>query len=139
MGAEPQIQAFFDEPTNTVSYLVWDPASRRGVVIDPVLDFDPAERLGRRRFGRGAAGGGRDAKDHDRVGARNPYPCRSSVRRAADQGPHRRQIAIGEHVREVQKIFRPIFGAEDVKATAATSTGCSRTASGWRSAACRSK
>ena len=23
--AKPEIKAFFDEPTNTVSYLVWDP------------------------------------------------------------------------------------------------------------------
>ena len=38
----PQIRAFFDEPTNTVSYLVWNPDEKRGVVIDPVLDFDPA-------------------------------------------------------------------------------------------------
>ena len=38
----PEIRAFFDEPTNTVSYLVWNPDERRGVVIDPVLDFDPA-------------------------------------------------------------------------------------------------
>ncbi|MBR0684195.1 MBL fold metallo-hydrolase, partial [Roseomonas eburnea] len=31
----PAIRAFFDEPTNTVSYLVWDPATKRGAVIDP--------------------------------------------------------------------------------------------------------
>ena len=42
MGVKPEIKAFFDEPTNTVTYLVWDPATRRGVAIDPVLDFDPA-------------------------------------------------------------------------------------------------
>ena len=40
--AGAKIHAFFDEPTNTVTYLVWDPDERRGVVIDPVLDFDPA-------------------------------------------------------------------------------------------------
>ena len=34
------IRAFFDEPTNTVSYLVWDPATKRGAVIDPVLDWE---------------------------------------------------------------------------------------------------
>ena len=34
------IRGFFDEPTNTVSYLVFDRATRRGAVIDPVLDFD---------------------------------------------------------------------------------------------------
>ena len=38
--AKPQIQAFFDEPTNTVSYLVWDAATMEGAVIDPVLDYD---------------------------------------------------------------------------------------------------
>ncbi len=34
----PLIRAFFDEPTDTASYLVWDPATKEGVVIDPVLD-----------------------------------------------------------------------------------------------------
>ena len=34
------IRGFFDEATNTVSYLVWDRGTRRGAVIDPVLDFD---------------------------------------------------------------------------------------------------
>jgi hypothetical protein len=34
------IKGFFDEPTNTVSYLVWDRATGKGAVIDPVLDFD---------------------------------------------------------------------------------------------------
>jgi len=42
VSSVPQIRAFFDEPTNTVTYLVWDPATLRGVAIDPVLDFDPA-------------------------------------------------------------------------------------------------
>ena len=26
---KPEIRAFFDEPTNTVSYLVWDAATKR--------------------------------------------------------------------------------------------------------------
>ena len=37
---KPEIRAFFDEPTNTVSYLVWDAATMEGAVIDPVLDYD---------------------------------------------------------------------------------------------------
>lgn len=40
--ARPQVRAFFHEPTNTVSYLVWDPASKRAAIIDSVLDFDQA-------------------------------------------------------------------------------------------------
>ena len=54
MSAKPIIEAFFDEPTNTISYLVVDPASGDAAVIDPVLDFDmpsgaadtrPADRI----------------------------------------------------------------------------------------------
>ena len=39
---KPNIKAFFDEATFTVTYIVSDPATRRAAVIDPVLDFDPA-------------------------------------------------------------------------------------------------
>ncbi|MBT8099501.1 MAG: MBL fold metallo-hydrolase [Gammaproteobacteria bacterium] len=38
----PVVTAFFDEATNTVSYVVADPTSREAAVIDPVLDFDAA-------------------------------------------------------------------------------------------------
>jgi glyoxylase-like metal-dependent hydrolase (beta-lactamase superfamily II) len=116
MGVVPQIQAFFDEPTNTVSYLVWDPDSRHGIAIDPVLDFDPASGL----------------VDDDSVGELLGVAEREGividwVLETHIHADHLSgapliktwtgaSIAIGEHVREVQNIFRPIFGAADVKA-----------------------
>lgn len=36
-----QIEAFFDEATYTLTYVVWDEQTRDAVVIDPVLDYDP--------------------------------------------------------------------------------------------------
>ena len=36
------IQHFFDENTNTFSYVVSDPATRQCAIIDSVLDYDPA-------------------------------------------------------------------------------------------------
>ena len=39
---KPDIRAFFDEDTYTVSYVVSDPGSRAAAIIDSVLDFDPA-------------------------------------------------------------------------------------------------
>ncbi|MEQ6884214.1 MBL fold metallo-hydrolase [Salicola sp. Rm-C-2C1-2] len=38
----PQVQHFFDEPTNTFSYVVQDPDSSACAIIDSVLDFDYA-------------------------------------------------------------------------------------------------
>ncbi len=37
----PEVKAFFDEPTNTVSYVVKDPDSQSCAILDSVLDFDP--------------------------------------------------------------------------------------------------
>jgi glyoxylase-like metal-dependent hydrolase (beta-lactamase superfamily II) len=39
---KPEVTAFFDEDTYTVTYLVRDPASNVCAIIDPVLDFDQA-------------------------------------------------------------------------------------------------
>ena len=39
---KPQVRAFFDEPTFTVSYVVSDPATGACAVVDSVLDYDPA-------------------------------------------------------------------------------------------------
>lgn len=36
-----EVKAFFDQPTNTLTYVVWDPSTRDAVIIDPVLNFDP--------------------------------------------------------------------------------------------------
>ena len=38
----PNVTAFFDEATNTVTYVVADPDSNKCVVIDPVLDYNAA-------------------------------------------------------------------------------------------------
>ncbi len=38
----PEVTAFFDEATNTVSYVVRDPAGRKTAIVDSVLDFDHA-------------------------------------------------------------------------------------------------
>ena len=40
MSGPPIIRAFFDEPTNTVSYLVADPTTKKAAIIDPVFDYD---------------------------------------------------------------------------------------------------
>ena len=40
--SKPNVKAFFDEATFTVTYVVSDPATSHAAIIDPVLDFDAA-------------------------------------------------------------------------------------------------
>ncbi|WP_306151964.1 MBL fold metallo-hydrolase [Roseovarius sp. MMSF_3281] len=42
MDIKPQVQAFFDKATNTISYIVKDPASDSCAIVDSVMDIDYA-------------------------------------------------------------------------------------------------
>ncbi|MCW8309561.1 MBL fold metallo-hydrolase [Acidiphilium sp. PA] len=112
----PSIQAFFDEPTRTVSYLVGDPATRRAAVIDPVLDYDAGS-------GEVDTSSVEAIMDAAEVGG-------LTIERVLETHAHADHlsgaplikqrtgalIGIGEHIRDVQRIFRPVFNAADVKA-----------------------
>lgn len=114
MSSVPTIRAFFDEPTNTVSYLVADPVTHEAAVIDPVLDFD-------------LASGEVDTRSADAIlAAANADGIRIvlvlETHAHADHlsaAPYIKAktgalIGIGEHIRNVQKIFRPVFAADDI-------------------------
>ncbi len=42
IAVKPEVQAFFDEATNTISYIVKDPASDSCAIVDSVMDIDYA-------------------------------------------------------------------------------------------------
>lgn len=111
----PAIRPFFDEPTNTVSYLVWDPATKRGAVIDPVLDWDnrsgTADVAFADRILAAAAEEGVTIAWVLETHAHADHLTAAPYIKAKTGAP----IGIGEHIRDVQAIFRPVFHAEDVK------------------------
>ena len=39
---KPEVKGFFDEATNTISYVVWDKATEQAAIVDSLLDFDQA-------------------------------------------------------------------------------------------------
>ena len=115
MRARPEIRGFFDEPTNTITYLVWDPATLHAAVIDPVLDYDLAD-------------GAVDTTSAERVLAA-AEELGLTITHVLETHAHAdhlsaapffkartgAKIGIGARIRDVQKIFRPMFCADDVK------------------------
>ena len=114
MSAKPKIRAFFDEPTNTVSYLVADPATKRAAVIDPVLDYDQGSGKASSKSAEAIlAAAAADGLTIDWVLETHAHADHLSgapfikLKTGA-------KVGIGEHIREVQRIFRPVFNAGDV-------------------------
>jgi len=114
MTNTPTIQAFFDEATNTVSYLVSDPQTKRAAVVDPVLDYDHASGKAATRSAdvilKAAA---KDGLTVDWVLETHAHADHLSG------APYIKlktgaKVGIGEHIRDVQKIFRPVFNATDL-------------------------
>lgn len=115
MTAVPTIRAFFDEPTHTVSYLVSDPATKIAAVIDPVLDYDPDSgsvdvRSVQAILAAAAEEGLRIAwtlETHAHADHLSGSPFVKAHTGA--------RIGIGEHIKDVQRIFRPVFNATDLR------------------------
>ncbi|MGC8202266.1 MBL fold metallo-hydrolase [Aliiroseovarius sp. PTFE2010] len=42
MSVKPEVKAFFDDATNTISYVVKDPSSNKCAIVDSVMDIDYA-------------------------------------------------------------------------------------------------
>ncbi len=107
----PDVKAFFDDATNTVSFVVKDPGSKSCAIIDSVLDFDYSS-------------GRTDTRSADRViayvkaeGLEVEWLLESHVH--ADHlsaAPYIQQqvggqIGIGENISVVQDVFGKVFNA----------------------------
>lgn len=107
----PLIEAFFDEPTNTISYIVRDPKGAACAIIDSVLDFDHAS-------------GRTDTAAADRIAA---FVKKNGLKVAwllethvhADHlsaAPYLQEqlggkIGIGDQITAVQEVFGKVFNA----------------------------
>lgn len=116
MAAGPKVRGFFHEPTFTVSYLVWDPATKAAAIIDSVLDFD-------QKSGRTATHSAQAILDAVREeGVKVEYLLETHAH--ADHlsaAPFLKQatgapIIIGEHIKIVQKVFKDVFNLSYVTA-----------------------
>lgn len=104
------LKSFFDPATHTVTYLVWDPATRAAAVIDPVLDFDP--NAGRLSTVSADAVISAAAEENLRIDWILDTHAHADHLSGADY--LRRltgaKLGIGAHITKVQKAFVPLFG-----------------------------
>jgi len=107
----PVIKALFDEPTNTVTYVVHDGETLRAAIIDSVLDFDPAS--GRTTFGSADAVIAYVAEQGLTVDWLLETHAHADHLSAAPylQKKLGGKIAIGEHIVAVQNTFGKLFNA----------------------------
>ena len=112
MSTRSTTRGFFDPKTFTVTYVIWDHATRRAAVIDPILDYD---------FKSGHTGTasadevlaylrGNDLQV-DWILETHAHADHLSGARYFQQHAGGR-IAIGEHIREVQETFKKLFNLE---------------------------
>lgn len=114
-GREPQVKAFFEPRTFSVQYVVSDPETKMCAIIDPVFDFDEKS-------------GATSTRSADAILA---YVAEQglTVQWILDTHPHADHFsaaqylkqktgaptAIGEHVVDVQKLWKGIYNWSELK------------------------
>ncbi len=115
MPTRPEVRAFFDEPTFTVTYLVWDAASRKAAIIDSVLDFD-------QKSGRTSTASAQTVLDFAKAEGLSIEWILETHAHAdhLSAAPFLKQatgakVAIGAHIDAVQRVFKRVFNLPDLK------------------------
>ena len=112
-GVLPAVRTFFDEPTNTATHVVHDPATGAAAIIDSVLDFDQASG----RTSHASA----DAIIAYVEEAGLTVEWQIETHAHADHlsaAPYLQErlggtLVIGQHITTVQRVFGEIFNEDD--------------------------
>ncbi len=105
----PEVTSFFDEPTNTVTHIVADPATGCAVIIDPVLDFDQADAR------TGTASADKLIAEIRTKGLKVEWILETHIHADHLTAAHylkehlNAPIGVGRNISDVQKTFNPVF------------------------------
>ncbi|CAN5919551.1 MBL fold metallo-hydrolase [soil metagenome] len=112
MSERTTTQAIFDPKTWTVTYVVWDQATRHAAVIDPVLDYDfKSGHTGTTSADQVLAYVANNALQVDWILETHAHADHLSGARYLQQRLGGK-IAIGENIRVVQATFKKLYNLE---------------------------
>jgi len=112
MSERTTTQAFFDPKTWTVTYVVWDPSTRRAAIIDPVLDYDfKSGHTGTVSADQVLACVAENALQVDWILETHAHADHLSGARYLQQRVGGK-IAIGENIRVVQATFKTLYNLD---------------------------
>ena len=109
---QPQIEGFYDTITGTISYVVYDQPQGHAAIIDPVLDYDPKSGHTKTLSADKVISFVHEQElTVDWILETHAHADHlSSARYLQEQLGGR--IAIGEHITQVQTIFKKLFNLE---------------------------
>jgi glyoxylase-like metal-dependent hydrolase (beta-lactamase superfamily II) len=108
----PHVKSFFHDESNTICHVVREPDGPRCAIVDAVLDFDEAAGRTTTRFADEVAGFVREqGLGVDWILETHAHADHLSA------APHLKQrlggrIGIGEHITDVQRLFKELFNVE---------------------------
>lgn len=110
---KPQVKAFFDKATWTMTYVVQDPATKDAIIIDPIWDYDPAASKMSQKSAEEVLNyvQANNLKIHYilETHAHADHVSGSQILKSKIPGA---KVGIGAKITEVQKVFKNVFNLD---------------------------
>jgi glyoxylase-like metal-dependent hydrolase (beta-lactamase superfamily II) len=105
------VQPFFDDTTFTMTYVVFDEATRDALIIDPVWDYDPlASRMSSQSVQRVIDFVSAKSLKPHLILETHAHADHLSGAQLLKKAYPQAKLGIGEHITIVQETFKPVFG-----------------------------
>jgi len=109
-----RVEAFFDDATFTLTYVVYDEETKDAVIIDPVWDFDPiASRMSSESVQKVIDFVNSTGLTPHLILETHAHADHLSGAQLLMKEYPQAKLGIGEHIAIVQETFKPVFGMPD--------------------------